>query len=248
MLDGETVRYDGKVFEDQRNQLLANLDEAHEAYYWAATFAGPSLYFHLRSLEAAYANDFEHVVEYLYALLTSWGMHRMGPGGSKMREFEGFKESLKRVWPITLELRHKMPSDLEEEDWSNLRKAFCELHCMDSGTSLVANSKVMAHLLPKLIPPVDRQYTLKFLFKHGRINNGIELEWRRLEEILIGFFYPIANSIVFQDRAAEWLTRTDQFKWDTSALKIVDNLVIGLSKIAHNEKEPSDAASRPTRA
>jgi hypothetical protein len=172
----------------------------------------------------------------------------MGPGGSKMREFEGLKESLKRVWPITLELRHKMPSDLKEDDWSNLRKAFCELRCMDSGTSLVANSKVMAHLLPQLVPPVDRQYTLKFLFKHGRITNGIELEWMRFEEILTRFFYPIADSSVFKDRAAEWLTRPDQFKWDTSALKIVDNLVIGLSKMTRNEKESSDAASRPPQA
>jgi hypothetical protein len=236
------------MFDAERNLLLGRLDEAHSEFYLAATFGGPSLHFHRRTLQAIDRNNFDESVEYLYALLASWGMHRMGLGGSKMREFEGFKESLKRVWPITLELRHKIPSDLEDEDWSSLRKTFCELRCMDSGTSLVANSKVMAHLLPKLVPPVDRQYTLKFLFKHGRITNGIELEWRRLEEILTGFFYPIADSSVFKDRAAEWLTRPDQFKWDTSTLKIVDNLVIGLSKMTHNEKEPSDAASRPPRA
>jgi len=102
---------------------------------------------------------------------------------------------------------------------------------MASGTSLVGNSKVMAHLVPNLIPPVDRQYTLTFLFGHGRITNGIESEWRTLAEILTGFFYPILQSQPFQLRAKGWLSANQQPSSDTSELKIVDNLIIGLLKI-----------------
>ena len=224
------------MFDDQRNRLLAALDEAHDAYYRSVVFAGPSLHFHLRSLEAARAQDFERFAEYLYAVLASWGMHRMGPGGSKMREFGEFQASLRLVWPIALQLRDKEPSSLTESDWNCLRKVFFEIRCMASGTSLVGNSKVMAHLLPKLIPPVDRQYTLKFLFRHGQITNGTDVEWEKLLQILNGFFYPIAQSALFQDKAEEWLTQNERFKWDTSALKIVDNLVIGLSKTIRGEQ------------
>jgi hypothetical protein len=236
------------MFDDQQKRLLANLDEAHEAYYRAATFAGPSLHFHLRALEAVQANDFEQAVEYVYATLTSWGMHRMGSGGSKMREFCEFRESLRIVWPVVLQLQDKTSTSLDDRDWRNLRTAFCGIRCMASGTSLVGNSKVMAHLLPNLIPPIDREYTLKFLFRHGRIANGVELEWKKLEQILNGFFYPIAQLPLFQQKAKEWLTQRDRFKWDTSALKITDNLVIGLSKMIRREKESLVDALEATRA
>ncbi len=235
------------MFDNQRSRLLAALDEAHHAYYRAEVFSGPSLYFHLKSLEAARAQDFERFAEYVYAVLPSWGMHRMG-GGPKMREFDEFHSSLRVVWPIALQLQEKTPSSLGESDWTSLRAVFCGIRCMATGTSLVGNSKVMAHLLPKLIPPVDREYTLNFLFRHSQITNGIEGEWKKLSQILDDFFYPVAQSPLFQLKAEEWLTQNNRFKWDTSALKIVDNLVIGFSKIVPGEHVATKDAPQPTRA
>ena len=236
------------MFDDQQNRLLAALAAAHDTYYRAEVFGGPSLHFHLRSLEAARAQDFERFVEYVYAVLASWGMHRMGFGGSKMREFGEFYSSLRLVWPIALQLHEKTPSSLGASDWSSLRAVFCGIRCMASGTSLVGNSKVMAHLLPKLIPPVDREYTLKFLFRHGRITNGIEVEWKKLVQILNGFFYPVAQSPLFQPKAEEWLMHNDRYKWDTSPLKIVDNLVIGLSKMVRAKQAATGDAPQATRS
>jgi hypothetical protein len=92
------------MFEAQRERLLKSLDVAHEAYYRAETFGGPSLCFHLRALEASNASDFEDFVESSYALLAAWGMHRMGGRGSKMCEFEQFETSLKVLWPTILKL------------------------------------------------------------------------------------------------------------------------------------------------
>jgi len=102
---------------------------------------------------------------------------------------------------------------------------------MASSASLVGNSKVMAHLLPDLIPPVDREYTLKFLFGNGQFKNGVEVEWKKLVQILEGFFYPAVQFPLFQSKAESWLVQNDRFKWDTSYLKILDNLVIGFSKM-----------------
>jgi hypothetical protein len=156
----------------------------------------------------------------------------MGPGGSKMGELGEFHSSVRVVWPIEQSLQGKTPNSLTESDWGGLREIFCGIRCMASGTSLVGNSKVMAHLLPKLVPPVDREYTLKFLFGRGDITNGIDIEWKKLRQVLEGFFYPIGHSSVFQPKAKEWLDLPDRYKWDTSPLKIVDNLVIGLSKMS----------------
>jgi hypothetical protein len=49
------------------------------------------------------------------------------------------------------------------------------------------------------------------------------------------FFNPVARSELFQAKANEWLARREQFKWDTSSLKYVDNLVIGFLKLKRAE-------------
>jgi hypothetical protein len=66
------------------------LDSAHAAYYENETFGGPSLYFQVQSLNAARERNFDRFCECTYAMLASWGMHRMGSRGSKMREFGDF--------------------------------------------------------------------------------------------------------------------------------------------------------------
>ena len=231
------------MFEVQQTKLLTNLDSAHGMYYQAETFGGPSLHFHLRSLESSQAKDFDRFSEHVYALLASWGMHRMGPGGSKMKEFDEFSDSLRKVWSAALLLQDKKLDALSKTDWDSLRAVFFGIRCMASGTSLVGNSKVMAHLLPNLIPPVDREYTLKFLYGNGQITNGLEVEWDKLSAILRGFFYPIANSPSFLSKTAEWQAYKEQYAWDTSPLKIADNLVIGYSKMIRAEQNAPEGRS-----
>ena len=218
------------MFETHRERLLQSLDVAHAAYYWAETFGGPSLYFHRGRLRRRRTADFGRFVESVYALLAAWGMHRMGRGGSKMREFEDFEASLKPLWPAVLRLQQAMPENLGEAGWRELSEVFCGIRCMSTGTSLVGNSKVMAHALPNLVAPVDREYTLRFLFGNTNIANDLEREWEKLQVILRHFFYPIVRAESFKLKAREWQEQRAEFRWDTSPLKIADNLVIGLSK------------------
>lgn len=110
---------------------------------------------------------------------------------------------------------------------------------MATKTSLVGNSKVMAHALPNLIPPIDREYTLKFLFGTNSITNGLDKEWDKLSAILRGFFYPLVGSSEFQSRAGQW-SREPKFEWDTSPLKIADNVLIGFMKRNRNHASPND--------
>ena len=216
------------MFDDQKSKVLGALDSAHAAYYENETFVGPSLYFHVQSLNAARERNFDRFCECTYAMLASWGMHRMGSRGSKMREFGDFQSSLRAVWPLATPLQGKTPNELTESDWECLKSIFCGIRCMATHTSLVGNSKVLAHLLPNLVPPVDREYTLTFLFRNKQIKNDLQAEWEKLKQILQGFFHPVGQDLLFQAKADEWLAQRNQFKWDTSELKILDNLVIGL--------------------
>jgi hypothetical protein len=101
---------------------------------------------------------------------------------------------------------------------------------MKSNISLVGNTKVMAHFLPNLIPPVDRQYTLNYLYNKNYIPNNIDKEWNMLKDILLNFFYPIANDTDFLELSQSWINEPDLYPWDTSTLKTIDNIIIGSKK------------------
>ncbi len=84
-----------------------------------------------------------------------------------MCDYGPFHQSIRTCWPLVLRLRSRQPKNLTAEDWSSLQTLFVAIKCMRTGTLLVGNSKVLAHALPNLIPPVDREYTLKFLYGRG---------------------------------------------------------------------------------
>jgi hypothetical protein len=101
---------------------------------------------------------------------------------------------------------------------------------MASGTTIVGNSKVMHHMLPNVIPPIDREYTLWFLRGNTTIKNDLENEWLLMKEIISEFFIPIASDRAFHSKARRWMARSEDYSWDTSVFKVVDNLVIGSKK------------------
>lgn len=217
---------DGRL---RANDILANHARYHEKYYAVKTFGGPSLYFHRRALEMA-GKDYDRCLEYIYAVLTSWGMHRMGGGGSKMRDFEAFQASMMRLREPIARARLIRQEAVTEEDWTVLREIFAGIRVMASETLLVGNSKVMAHLLANIVPPIDREYTLKFLRGHGQIRNGIDHEWPLMRRIIEEFFLPVARDATFRKQAELWMADQERHPWDTSLLKVIDNLVIGAMK------------------
>ncbi|MDQ3666537.1 MAG: hypothetical protein M3410_08150 [Acidobacteriota bacterium] len=72
-----------RLYQERVADILTNAERYHSAYYQAETFRGPSLYFHQRALETRESADFSLHIEYVYATLASWGMHRMGKRGSE---------------------------------------------------------------------------------------------------------------------------------------------------------------------
>jgi hypothetical protein len=216
-------------------EILNNLDLFHAAYYEAdepETIRDPSLYFHLRALDCR--NSCDAFAEYSYATLVSWGMHRPGAGGPKMKYFDSYKDSLKRLWPKNQQAAQFDPPKMDEDKWQwlHLKELFDGIDVMASKTFLVGNSKVMAHALPHLIPPIDRLYTLNYLYGNSDIQNDKEKEWEKLKEIVTAFFLPITREEPFKEKYVAWSQKQHDFPWDTSPLKVVDNLLIGAVKNA----------------
>lgn len=210
------------------HETLEHADRLYAAYHAAETFGGPSLYFHRRALETRHAPASPQHLEYVYATLASWGMHRMGAGGSKMRAFEEFRASVEPLEGKITQAQDFEPSTMNEAAWSTLRDIFSGLKVMASSTSLVGNSKVMHHMLPNIVPPIDREYTLRYLYGNTMIANDVDKEWQTMRELLSGFFIPVASDAAFAAKADKWIAA--QRPWDTSVMKVIDNLLIGSRK------------------
>ncbi len=208
-------------------RILSNAALYHGKFYRAQRFTGPSLHFHRRAMGLTGPISFDQKVELVYAVLTAWGMHRMGKGGSKMVPFSVFRQSILSIRRDIQHLSAATPAKMSSTAWAQLERVFKGVHVMASKTKLVGHSKVMAHFLPNLVPPIDRQYTIKYLFGTGAIKNGVHGEWLLMKKILTDFFYPVVSDKGFQAKAASWIGNQGRWWWDTSSLKVVDNLVIG---------------------
>jgi len=219
-----------RLYQEKVTDILANVDRYHQAYYKAETFRGPSLYFHRRALETRQSPGALTHLEYVYATLASWGMHRMGKGGSKMKSFDTFRRSVESLKDKISEAQKFDPRKMNAEGWALLKEIFQGITIMASGASLVGNSKVMHHMMPNIVPPIDREYTLRYLRGNTNISNDLGHEWQIMKGIISDFFIPVACDAEFGSKASKWMASQDEYPWDTSVLKVVDNLVIGSKK------------------
>ena len=154
-------------------ELVAGFAEYVTAFETSAAFPGPSLYFHLRAIERR--REHESVeslledrifLEYVYAVLPAWGMHRMGPQRAKVADFTSIVGALRRAAPALEQLWPLRITALDAEaagySAATAWDVISGLQVSTSQTQIVAGSKFLHHLLPDLIPPIDRQYTFNF--------------------------------------------------------------------------------------
>ena len=222
------VRDYGRCVDD----ILQNYRDYYGAFAEAATFSGPSLYFHNKALSLRDGSDTERFLESIYSVLVSWGMHRMGSRGAKMVHFSDFYDSVISTWGAIEEAKTFNHQSMTGNEWQLVHKIYEAIQIMEGKTHIVGKSKVMAHLLPKIIAPVDRQYTLDYL--HGNKGINTDNQWDLMKLIMTNFYQPIDKDDAFQRFANELIGKNNGIGWNTSRLKIIDNLVIGAIKKRKN--------------
>ena len=89
------------------------------------SFPGPSLYFHLRAIERRRQHqtvksllDDTQFLEYAYAVLPAWGMHRMGAQAAKVGDFSQITAALReaapaleQLWPLRITILSQQEAD-----------------------------------------------------------------------------------------------------------------------------------------
>lgn len=135
-------------------------------------FGGPSIYFHQKALKACkeeFLSDYH--IEMIYATLPAWGMHRMGETETKVIDYPYFKKSIRQIKSQLEELKSLKLNDLNR-DGDNIRslmeKLCFRLKVSVSNSKVVGNSKAIAHILPNIAPPIDREHTIRFFAKGTR--------------------------------------------------------------------------------
>ena len=191
-------------------------------------FTGPSLYFHRKTIarRKAHVNVAElledaEFCDSLYATLTAWGMHRMGPGNTKLLDLDLIKASFRSQAASIQALDGRILGAGPESETSQIARAVWRivesLRVSVAEARIVANSKALHHILPSLVPPIDREYSFRFFY--GRNTLSIE-EGLAFEEMFVELD-RIARSCESEIR--ERIGRG----WHTSHSKVVDNAIVG---------------------
>ena len=207
-------------------------------------FGGPSIYFHIQAINAQ-ETDFlsDRHIEMIYATLASWGMHKMGDPDvtkAKMVDFPEFKQSIithrdqfEKLSPMRMNLCSKEQYAGYLDD---LKQIYYKLKVSISEATIVAHSKTLAHILPHLIPPIDRQYTIRF-FTQEKKNFFTKSGKYRLVNLPQGIDAQFADfkkycrkmKMLF-DRCDHRLFTIDKETFNTSYPKIIDNLIMAFVK------------------
>lgn len=200
-----------------------------DAYYDRhLDFPRSSQFFHSKVIEMIRTEKLAKLLvnelffERVYATLSTWGMDRMG-GGARLVDFSKFKDNIERNTDLILALDGfnlwKLDKTTKSEISDKLSKLFSSIRVMETSINLVGTSKTLHHMLPDLIPPIDREYTLKFVYNVKDVSTANETK-KFLE--IFDIFHTICTRLN--------LTNEDlkiERKWDTSVPKLIDNAIIG---------------------
>lgn len=197
-------------------------------------FPESSFYFHDRVVKIVKkTSEYEKLLtdtrflELVYAVLSAWGMDRMD-GRARLVSFKDFRRNIEDNSPLLQELFLFKLNEFDDRKWwkikDELKNLFRGLRIMKGYSQLDGVSKTLHHLLPDLVPPMDRAHTLKFFYgtKKSAPYFPPNKEADKFLEIL-DQFRDICKKLN--------LTENDfEREWDTSIPKLIDNAIIGYVK------------------
>jgi hypothetical protein len=220
-----------------------------KAYEEFRSFGGPSVYFHERCLEAA-KDEFLSVrhVEMLYATLASWGMHRMGDPDAtktKLTDWDQFHDSVMAQRTNLEPFRGFRMLGLSEREYSEavvaLKSHYGAFKLSVSAATVVVNSKALFHIFPEFIPPIDRQYTVRFFeqpperwrdskgkFRMVNLPSDFEGQFDLFRKVCVGIKR-------LADQIEPEILESERLAHGVTAPKALDNAIVNYVKIVSKE-------------
>jgi hypothetical protein len=220
---GTLQRMQGRV-----DELVEGFGHYVDVFDEKDPFTGPSLYFHFKTLNllrrhasATQALEDCEFFESMYATLTAWGMHKMGPRGAKLVELPKLIGSFRQQADQIRWVESLCIWEIETQDVPEIARLLWDiisrLQVGVGKTKIVAGSKALHHVLPDLIPPIDREYTIRFFYNRTMLRRDGEREFTEIYP----HFHRIGKSCQseIQSRLGAGM--------NTSVTKVIDNAIVG---------------------
>lgn len=212
------------------DELVQNFDACLRHFESSNTFPGPSLYFHEQAIarrrthpSVADALADERFLEYVYAVLPAWGMHRMGKHAAKVGDFGDMVASFRECGDLLEDLASHRATSVQADAAQELAEALWDiinrLRVSTSRARIVAGSKALHHVLPDLVPPIDRQYTFQFFTGQKSLYRG--------ERVAFLEWFPLLCEIATRSAGSIEAAMARGGFMATGEAKIVDNAIIG---------------------
>ena len=191
------------------------------------------LHFHRKTIESRRQfnsvseaiDSYDFVVEHVGYTLVAWGME--GQEAELPSRAEFFRR-IKKQKDILVELEQYSIADLScSKVVDKVCNAILDMKLSETNSQVVAGAKALHHLLPNLLPPIDRRYTGNFFkLNHTHYSNKAQ---DGLEIVLDNFaqIYGILEKQHCKDYLSSLVCKTD---WATSETKLIDNAIIGYVK------------------
>jgi hypothetical protein len=160
-------------------------------------------------------------VRSLYTTLQKWGLDQRA---SKLVPVDAFGRALRAASPRLEQLElltingAGLPPGLTEQLW----QLVSSLDVVENAAKIVAGTKTLHHLLPDLVPPIDRKYTRPFFGLHDPQfqDSRQPIIFRQM----YGYFAEIARQV----HPEQYVTGAG---WRTSCTKLLDNAVVAFWRI-----------------
>ena len=158
----------------------------------------------------------------LYIALKAWNMDSKL---DKLKPFPIFAESIKKHQADFEKLRLYKIENFDEidpdeyEEGEIFEDLFYDLEVVDSKMSIVTISKVLHYMLPDLIVPIDREFTMQFFY--GKKNKCSSI----MKEPFYIFWEleTIFSEFVKRNDVSQYIDNI----WNMNIPKILDNAIIG---------------------
>jgi hypothetical protein len=179
------------------------------------------------------AVDSEQFLTSLRRTLLAWGIGRRA---SHLVPADSFAAALRAALPRLepLESLTIDAGDLPDDIAGTLAQLIESLGVVANKAKLVAGTKTLHHLLPDLVPPMDRAWTGLFFQFHLP-------EWQdtRSQRRIFELAYNNLANVARQVRPEQYVTGAG---WRTTRTKIIDNALIGFCKAELGEPQPAEEA------
>ena len=219
------IRVEKPVIDGRVTTLVRNFAHYVEAFDQLPVFSDAQLKAHLETLrqrgsfpdvQASVTN--RRFTRQLYLTLCAWGMNKRGSKAVSPAEFE---QSLLASSNKFADLGNQTLETLSEPTATGdlLWQLIDGLRIVENNNRLVFGTKCLHHLLPNLVPPMDREYTQTFF---GWQNP----EFQYGPQACFMYAFQTFASIAHVVRPTQYVGD----RWRTSGPKIIDNAVVAFCR------------------